>query len=73
MKDKLYITFPTTSDALGSEKFLKDSGFDIKLVPVPRELSAGCGFSVEASPDLLEKLKSALEDSDFETEDFVVL
>jgi len=41
---KLIVTFHTTADAMAMEKACKGKSAG-RLIPVPRELSAGCGIS----------------------------
>lgn len=41
---RLVITFHTTADAMAMEKACKGKS-EGRLIPVPRELSAGCGIS----------------------------
>ncbi|MBN1373211.1 MAG: DUF3343 domain-containing protein [Anaerolineaceae bacterium] len=38
--------FHTTSAALRAEKVLTKAGFEVKLVPTPRELSSDCGIAL---------------------------
>ena len=40
------ILFYTTSSALKAEKTLIKQGLEVKLIPVPRELSSDCGISL---------------------------
>jgi hypothetical protein len=40
------VLFHTSTAALRAEKILKQAGFEVKLVPVPRELSSDCGISL---------------------------
>lgn len=47
---KLVITFHTTADAMAMEKACKENGAPGRLIPVPREISAGCGLSWCADP-----------------------
>lgn len=42
---KLIITFHTTADAIAFEKACKEAGYPGRMIPVPRELSAGCGLA----------------------------
>ncbi|NBG87856.1 DUF3343 domain-containing protein [Isachenkonia alkalipeptolytica] len=37
------MTFHTTYHALNFEKALKEKGIEVKLIPVPRDLSSSCG------------------------------
>ena len=38
-------TFETTHMALKFEKSCAKAGLDVRIVPVPRELSSSCGFA----------------------------
>lgn len=42
---KLVVTFHTTADAMALEKACRERGLPGRLIPVPRELSAGCGLA----------------------------
>lgn len=42
---KLIVTFHTTADAIGFEKAARGEGLLGRMIPVPRELSAGCGLA----------------------------
>lgn len=57
----LILAFKTTEDAMHAERYLKDF-FSIAVMPVPREISAGCGLAIRflnpdeaAIRDFLEK------------------
>lgn len=41
---KAVVTFHTTTDAMAMEKACKEAGAPGRLIPVPREISAGCGY-----------------------------
>lgn len=41
----IIITFHTTADAMTIEKFCQEHEIPGRLIPVPRELSAGCGMA----------------------------
>ena len=62
-KPALIITFSTTTDAMGMEQFCGRSGLPERLIPVPREISAGCGLAwkapVEAEAELLTVMTGA--------------
>jgi len=50
-KEYYILAFDTTTDAMQAEKLLKDH-FDIAIMPVPREISSGCGLSIRfQNPD----------------------
>ncbi|MEY8352434.1 DUF3343 domain-containing protein [Lachnospiraceae bacterium 54-53] len=42
---KVVITFHTTSEAIAMEAACQRDGLPGRLIPVPREISAGCGLS----------------------------
>lgn len=54
---KLLITFHTTTGAMSMEKHCKANGLVGRLIPVPREITAGCGMAWCAPP----KHRAALE------------
>ena len=62
-KPALIITFSTTTDAMGMEQFCGQNGLPGRLIPVPREISAGCGLAwkapVESEAELLTVMTGA--------------
>lgn len=61
-KPTLIITFATTTQAMAMEKFCAQQGLPGRLIPVPREITAGCGLSWKAEPEDKELLTTALSD-----------
>lgn len=59
-KPTLIITFATTTQAMAMEKFCSQQNLPGRLIPVPREITAGCGLSWKAQPQDKETLLSAL-------------
>lgn len=59
-KPTLIITFATTTQAMAMEKFCAERGLPGRLIPVPREITAGCGLSWKAAPEDREVLANAL-------------
>lgn len=57
-ENRLIITFHTTSEAIALEKVCKEDGIPGRLIPVPRQISSGCGLSWSAAPDMEEQLKT---------------
>lgn len=47
---KLIVTFHTTTAAMAMEKACTAAGLPGRLIPVPREITAGCGMSWKAEP-----------------------
>ena len=48
---KLIVTFHTTTAAMAMEKACAAAGLPGRLIPVPREITAGCGMSWKAAPE----------------------
>ena len=44
-QDYLVITFSETTTALYMERICKADGKDGRLIPLPRQISAGCGLA----------------------------
>ncbi|MDO4503472.1 MAG: DUF3343 domain-containing protein [Coriobacteriia bacterium] len=42
---QVVVTFPTTAEAMHMQSAAKGSGLQGRLAPIPRQLSAGCGFA----------------------------
>lgn len=59
-KPTLIITFATTTQAMAMEKFCLQQNLPGRLIPVPREITAGCGLSWKAQPEQQEQLMTAL-------------
>ena len=60
-KLSLILTFATTTQAMAVEAFCHRQGLPGRLIPVPREITAGCGLSWKAQPEEKEMLLDALE------------
>lgn len=48
---KLIVTFHTTTAAMAMERVCTAAGIPGRLIPVPREITAGCGMSWKAEPE----------------------
>ena len=59
-KPTLIITFATTTQAMAMEKFCSQQNLPGRLIPVPREITAGCGLSWKARPEDKEQLITAM-------------
>ena len=58
---RLIAAFYTTHDAMAFEDYCRAKNADGRLIPLPREISAGCGLAWSAPPDDEESLKELLE------------
>lgn len=65
-KLRLVVTFHTTAAALKTERTAKDAGLEGRLIPVPRELSAGCGLAWSAPPETGPRLLALLREKNVE-------
>lgn len=70
---KLIITFHTTAESIAMEKMCKESGIEGRMIPVPREISAGCGLAWCCDPGLEEKITRFMEENKIEHEEIVQL
>lgn len=58
MNDYFIAVFESTHHALKFEKTIKDGGFGLTIMPVPREITASCGISAKLEVDEIEKIKA---------------
>lgn len=54
------ITFDSTHSAIRAEKELLSMGIKVKVIPVPTEITSGCGLSIKISLDDLCKARKIL-------------
>lgn len=59
---QLVITFSTTTAAMAMEKRAQEMGIFGRLIPLPSEISAGCGLSWKTKPEKKEKMLVFLEE-----------
>lgn len=59
----LVLSFEKTTDAMAVEKFCMASNLPGRLIPVPREITAGCGLSWRAEPQEEDVLTAALSEA----------
>lgn len=57
----LVVTFDATAAAMAAEKYCLEKGVPGRLIPVPREITAGCGLAWKAKVDQEEAVTAALE------------
>jgi len=61
MNDYGVILFFTTSSVMKAEKTLLKQGLEVKLIPVPRELSSDCGIALRFNWDDKQGVTSLLD------------
>ncbi|MDU2585167.1 DUF3343 domain-containing protein [uncultured Anaerococcus sp.] len=59
----IVITFDTTTDAMMMESFAKENKLAGKVIPLPNEISAGCGLAFKIETEDLEKVTKTLEEN----------
>lgn len=60
-KAALVVTFAATTDAMAMERYCQEHSFPGRLIPIPREIHAGCGLAWKTEPSEKEHFMSALE------------
>lgn len=61
-KMALILSFNKTTDAMAVEKYCMEHNLPGRIIPVPREITAGCGLAWKALPEEEELLIHALEE-----------
>lgn len=59
----LVLTFPTTVAAMACEELCGRAGLPGRMIPVPGQISAGCGLAWKAAPQDQDALVSALAEA----------
>ncbi|MCI5927756.1 MAG: DUF3343 domain-containing protein [Pseudoflavonifractor capillosus] len=54
------IAFDTTTQALAAEKLFRENGLPGRMIPIPAQVSAGCGLAWKAEPEQKEPLLDAI-------------
>lgn len=72
MKKEVYCiaTFHSTNYALDFERKLKQNGINVKLMPVPRQVSSSCGTAGEYPCELRDRVESICRDENIELDEF---
>lgn len=64
------VTFSVTQHALKFEKLLKENNLGVKLMPVPRQLSASCGTAAYVVCEEKEDILNLCSDKDIAIDTF---
>lgn len=56
MNEYYIAVFDSTHYALKFEKAVRGGGFEINIMPVPREITASCGISAKLKPDEIDEI-----------------
>ncbi len=67
-KNRLIIAFHSTHDAIAFETACEKRGAGGRLIPLPKEISAGCGLAWSADPEDQQMMISLLESEEIKAE-----
>ena len=65
---RLIVTFHTTTAAMAMEKVCVEKGVPGRLIPVPRDITAGCGMAWSASVDARDAVEKTAREAGIETD-----
>ena len=60
-KEALIISFDNTTEAMAVEKYCMENNLPGRIIPIPRDITAGCGLAWKAMPEDEECLIKALD------------
>lgn len=60
-KPQLVITFSNTPEAIKMEKYCQEQGLSGRLIPIPSQITAGCGLAWKTDPDTKEQFIEQLK------------
>ncbi|MHB0886033.1 MAG: DUF3343 domain-containing protein [Bacillota bacterium] len=66
----VFVVFPSTHEAMSLDRLLTQAGIGHELVPVPREISASCGFAVRLRREHEAAVRALVESRGVRTEGF---
>ncbi|MPN51565.1 hypothetical protein SDC9_199213 [bioreactor metagenome] len=66
---KLIITFADTEQAIACEKKCQEAGIGERLIPVPGQISAGCGLAWKSDVHQKEKIKAFFDKNQVQYEE----
>lgn len=57
------IAFDATTQAMAAETYCMEHALPGRLIPVPREITAGCGLAWKTDPEQKDTIPAALTDA----------
>ena len=72
-KPALVITFSAATDAMATESYCESHGLPGRLIPVPREITAGCGLAWKAEPQERSRLETAFQEAGIRWQEMRIL
>ena len=70
---QLVVTFSSTVQAMAWEDAAASAGLPGRLIPVPREVAAGCGLAYKAPPESRAALEALLTEHRLSIEKIILL
>lgn len=67
---RVVVTFHTTTAAMKTEQAARKHDVPGRLIPVPREITAGCGLAWSAPTEAEDSLRALLSDIGITAQDF---
>jgi len=58
------LIFRSIHDVLKAEKMMNEQDIPLRLIPVPKEVSADCGMGIQVSCEELDKIRNLLSNAD---------
>lgn len=59
----LVIAFDSTSQAIAAETLFQENNLPERMIPIPAQISAGCGLAWKAEPEQKQSLLDALSNA----------
>lgn len=72
-KEQLVITFPTTTEAMKMEEYCQKEGLFGRIIPLPSEISAGCGLAWKTEQELETLFSEKLEQAGITWDSMAIL
>lgn len=64
MEEYIVFAFDSTHEAIKSEKLLEEKNVNGRLIPLPPEVSAGCGLALRINKEIKDEVISLLTNND---------
>ncbi len=65
---KYYLLFSSHNDGLAFEKMLRENNLKYTIVPTPRILSKCCGISILLKEEIVDKVKTLIDNNNVKNE-----
>lgn len=72
-RTRIIVSFHTTADAILMERLCKEGSVPGRLIPVPREISSGCGLAWCSDPEEEVRLREIMEQAGIDGKQLVLL